>query len=775
MARIRKVTFLVPASATPGFLSQIAALQLALRRLPWTRWQADIVVCVGGRPGLEETFQLSRWLPHLEDVTIVFPRARETDGAHDAQVDELYRAAPADSDVLVRTDADALPVANLEPLLDFVLERSAIAGVTAHYRFPAPPGVGNREAWDTVAQDFLDAPLRFDYSYSLVSPDVSGEEQECPFYLNDGFVLFAREYFDRFAPLYLDTRSHVADRLVDPYYAGQVALALSAARIPLPSVALPLRFQFPNDPVAAEKYPEELENAVVFHYLRTDQFDRQQIFRWRETYSVFLARPLDPPNARFRDSVRTLFGDEYPFDHAPEPDDPREPHDAPRSVRRADQSAATANLTTEQELLGTFQETGALEPLMKAKQSLVARFGVEEGWRRYKDLLGLPPTARIRYATLTGQGEYGRSYGTRFVETFAGGAPFRVEALPVLDGVTSPEVVARARSTHVARLEDVFVREGSAAIVTDHHALLDFEDAELDMFDCEFDIDPSFFSANRHSAWVITAEDDPECLHMDEAFTLLGPHLAGDFGALMMTYLPRYLWADMSGELPHVHVLSSSRLGQTVRDIIRVVVPADVEIIELDPLQPVHLRRLWCSSNLHYGPAREIMDERYSTLHQFPSPELMRPVVSELNRRLAPHVVRDGGPENVFLARKPWRWAQLVNAAEIEAAVAEHGFTIVHPEELTFVEQVNLLANAKRVVAPEGSALFLCYFASPGTRLLVLDNASPEGVNVWRVFFPECELTAMAGTIVDRDARFPHRSSYRIDPQRFRDVLREWL
>ena len=74
---------------------------------------------------------------------------------------------------------------------------------------------------------------------------------------------------------------------------------------------------------------------------------------------------------------------------------------------------------------------------MKAKQSLVARFGVEDGWRRYKELLGLPPTAQIRYATLAGQGEYGRRHGTRFVETFAGGAPFRVEGLPVLDGATS--------------------------------------------------------------------------------------------------------------------------------------------------------------------------------------------------------------------------------------------------------------------------------------------------------------------------------------------------
>ena len=48
-----------------------------------------------------------------------------------------------------------------------------------------------------------------------VTPDVSQHEQACPFYLDDGVVLFARE-IDRFAPLYLDTRPHLAHCLVDP-------------------------------------------------------------------------------------------------------------------------------------------------------------------------------------------------------------------------------------------------------------------------------------------------------------------------------------------------------------------------------------------------------------------------------------------------------------------------------------------------------------------------------------------------------------------------------
>ena len=115
------------------------------------------------------------------------------------------------------------------------------------------------------------------------------------------------------------------------------------------------------------------------------------------------------------------------------------------------------------------------------------------------------------------------------------------------------------------------------------------------------------------------------------------------------------------------------------------------------------------------------------------------------------------------------------NQEILRRRLQEQGFTVVYPDELTFVEQVNLVANAKCIVAPEGSALFLCYFASPGTRLFILENAAVEDANVWRAFFPDCEPTAMAGTVVARDEGFPHRSSYRIGPQRFRDFLGEWL
>jgi hypothetical protein len=77
---------------------------------------------------------------------------------------------------------------------------------------------------------------------------------------------------------------------------------------------LPLRYNFPNDPIAVELHPREAENVVIYHYLRKTEFDRHLIFTSRAEYERFLALPLEGVNLQFRDAVRRVIGDTYPFD-----------------------------------------------------------------------------------------------------------------------------------------------------------------------------------------------------------------------------------------------------------------------------------------------------------------------------------------------------------------------------------------------------------------------------------------------------------------------------
>jgi hypothetical protein len=314
--RSRKVCFLIPASPTAGFMSQVAAFSHALKQLHWDRWQPSMLVCFG--EAMEEAARkaYSLWRPHLQDVAIVFAPEANPNSHYEKQIDGVLRWAPRDADVLVRADADTLLVEPLEPTLDAVFEQSAIAGTIAHSPFRRPEGSTNRSLWQSLGKDLASAPVRFDYNYAFSSMEQPESERVTPFYLNDGFVFFARDYFDKFVPIFLEIRPKVAAKLVDPYYAGQVSLALAVMRIDLPAIALPMRYNFPNHVIAASKYPEEMERALVWHYLDYGEIHRQQIFQSEENYKEFLAKPLNKPNESFRNSVCRKFGQAYPFSPA---------------------------------------------------------------------------------------------------------------------------------------------------------------------------------------------------------------------------------------------------------------------------------------------------------------------------------------------------------------------------------------------------------------------------------------------------------------------------
>jgi hypothetical protein len=309
---MQKVCFLIPASPTRGFLSQIAAFKFALGKLNWSNWEPSILACFGGEADAEA---LEEWKPHLRDVTVIFApnSGPEENPFYYAQIDGLFRAAPDDADVFARMDADTLPVGDLEDSLDYMVKTSSIAGVMAHFGFPVKPRVPSREAWAQVAQGLIDAQLDFRYSYSLADASLGKEYCVAPFYLNDGAVFFPKTLFREYAERYLILRPKLMERLSFPYFSGQIALTLTVAEMRARTCALPMRYNFPNDERATKKFPEELESVKIFHYMRTDQFDRQQIFTEASKYEEFLRAPLTGANKVFQENVRRIIGPELPF------------------------------------------------------------------------------------------------------------------------------------------------------------------------------------------------------------------------------------------------------------------------------------------------------------------------------------------------------------------------------------------------------------------------------------------------------------------------------
>lgn len=306
-----KVVVLVAASPTAAFYSQIAALRRALLALDWRRWETGLCVFVGGEPGDGST---SEWLPFLPDTAFVRASSVRSERYPIwAQSDDIFRVAPWVADVFVVMDADTLPVAGFEDVLDEVASRGCMAGVIAHNAPPPFPGMEQRKYWETISDGLVAQPLDFDHRYSLLPESTPIERRESPFYVNFGVVFFARTAYSEMAPAYLRIRDSVEPRMHAPYFSGQVALTLAAANTATPTWSLPMRFNFPNDPGAAELYPQEAENAVIYHYLRTLNFDRQRIFSSQNDYEAFLRLELTGVDRAFRDCVCRQLGSSYPF------------------------------------------------------------------------------------------------------------------------------------------------------------------------------------------------------------------------------------------------------------------------------------------------------------------------------------------------------------------------------------------------------------------------------------------------------------------------------
>ena len=80
-----------------------------------------------------------------------------------------------------------------------------------------------------------------------------------------------------------------------------------------------------------------------------------------------------------------------------------------------------------------------------------------------------------------------------------------------------------------------------------------------------------------------------------------------------------------------------------------------------------------------------------------------------------------GGTSRIYVSRSRWpQQRRLLNEMEVEAIFQESGFEIIHPESMSFGDQVSVFANAEIVAGPSGSGLYNCvYCPSQCTKIIL--------------------------------------------------------
>ena len=309
-----RIEFLMCGNPTDAFLSQGAIVRRQLDRLGGDYARARLVFCFGvSEPGpIPE-----RWVPHYENIEVHWADTEEfrRDG-NGAQGYKLFQLLDPMADISMICDADTL-VLNPFPTAFFDEMRSspAICGAIGHYPPPLShdgPAIAELPSddlglWSLLADRILGRPIAMRHAYSLLRP-----LRPCPFYINHGVVAgppaLLAALFEEMRDIIPRIRS-----VLDNDFCDQLGITLGIERRGLPCRPLPMRYNFPNDPIADELYQEELANVVVMHYLRTDHFDRHRIFHKETEFAHFMRAPLSGSNAIFREYVRQLTGGQFPF------------------------------------------------------------------------------------------------------------------------------------------------------------------------------------------------------------------------------------------------------------------------------------------------------------------------------------------------------------------------------------------------------------------------------------------------------------------------------
>jgi hypothetical protein len=410
--------------------------------------------------------------------------------------------------------------------------------------------------------------------------------------------------------------------------------------------------------------------------------------------------------------------------------------------------------------------------MMSFRHFLVREYGIEAGFSLYRQVIAPHRQASLKPLALISHHTYCAARASTFREIFPAGEPIAVPPPRVIGHGNHRTLTNTSRSCFVACIDDAVVRGRSSIIEAGGMALADFQGDELARIDDEMEFDAAVFHRDGDQIWVI-AEDRP-ARRMETAFSLMGQR-TDFFGDWLGESISKYVAATLRGDLPPVPILIDACMPRTHRQALELMLPGDVEIIEIAAFETVQVDRLWSVSAVNYMAFHQKQNARFKWDYFLAAPETDIAINGEMIGRVDLLLGDRWSPERVFLARKAFRHRKLVNHLEIEAMAVEAGFAIVYPEDLDFIDQVRLFRTARFVIAPEGSALFLGVFLKRGARVCVLNHEETEGLVLYN---SGCDLKDIDLTLITGPRVGSHQNSqdvdYRIDADVFRRFLAEW-
>jgi hypothetical protein len=419
---------------------------------------------------------------------------------------------------------------------------------------------------------------------------------------------------------------------------------------------------------------------------------------------------------------------------------------------------------------------GNLIAMLRMKQAL-ASLPPEEAYDQFRSLLPCLRGTVLRHTRASSLQAVARDHARHQFETGPSGVPFVNKAPRVVGTGNQRDLNWRTRRAYVACFQDAIVRAGSAAIDVDGRILFDFEDWEMASVNDRLHLDARVFRSQLDDIFYIQDADRAPDIVLDRAFSLMGPH-SDSFGHWIWEFLPKFAAALRTGRLPPLTVVVHDYIEPTQRDAIRQLLPPGSELLEVPFNTSILARELWCAPTLVYMPIFPSFDSdgKFKWDSEASHPGRFRDAIEAMK---APYDRVDGGNaarRKIFLSRHNRARRQMTNWQEIESMAHDLDFQVVVPETLAFADQVATIRSASHIVGPSGSALALCYYARPGTKVCVLSHPQLEGDATFAAVLEEIGVDPVyfVGPFVTKHEEYSWVSDYSIDAVAFEAFLKDW-
>lgn len=271
---------------------------------------------------------------------------------------------------------------------------------------------------------------------------------------------------------------------------------------------------------------------------------------------------------------------------------------------------------------------------------------------------------------------------------------------------------------YVARFKDCLTFPRSNLVLQGDRLIYDLAaHPRSGVADIKDGVNPDQIMTAVYGARRALVEEPGETQELDSGLMMFGLQ-SRNYGHWLLEFVPRMLCFNDPACPSGFPICIDDHMPGTHRQIIELLDERDRPILPL-PAQATRFRELGIAPVPTFfpfdsRPGRAVYDAVWPR-------DVLAGMRLKVLERLAArgHDVRPTG-RRIVLSRRGFLQRQLVNEAEIVAALAHRGFEVVYPETLSFAEQVAIYHAADVIVGSASSALTNCIFCNAEAKVVAL-------------------------------------------------------